>query len=41
MTIELTEDERWELLNDNMVMRLATVNPYGLPHVSHLVPGRP
>jgi len=33
MTIELTEDERWHLLADNMVMRLATVNPYGLPHV--------
>lgn len=33
MAIELTEDERWELLEDNMVMRLATVNPYGLPHV--------
>lgn len=33
MAIELTEDERWDLLKDNMVMRLATVNPYGLPHV--------
>lgn len=33
MAIELTEGERWDLLEDNMVMRLATVNPYGLPHV--------
>lgn len=33
MSIELTESERWDLLEDNMVMRLATVNPYGLPHV--------
>lgn len=33
MAIELTEDERWDLLESKMVMRLATVNPYGLPHV--------
>lgn len=33
MALELTEDERWHLLEGNMVMRLATVNPYGLPHV--------
>lgn len=33
MAIELTESERWDLLKNNMVMRLATVNPYGLPHV--------
>lgn len=33
MAIELTEDERWELLSSGMVCRLATVDPYGLPHV--------
>lgn len=33
MAIELTEDERWDLLAENMVMRLATVGPSGLPHV--------
>lgn len=33
MGIELSEAERWELLADNMVMRLATVDPHGLPHV--------
>ena len=33
MAIELDEDERWELLERNMVMRLATVNPAGYPHV--------
>lgn len=33
MAIELDEGERWDLLERNMVMRLATVNPYGLPHV--------
>lgn len=33
MTIELSADERWAMLADNMVMRLATVNPHGLPHV--------
>lgn len=33
MAIELDADERWELLEDGMVMRLATVGPYGLPHV--------
>lgn len=33
MAIELTEEERWELLERGMVMRLATVDPHGLPHV--------
>ena len=33
MAIELTADERWDLLETEMVMRLGTVNPYGLPHV--------
>jgi len=33
MAIELSEDERWALLADNMVMRLATVDPHGLAHV--------
>lgn len=33
MAIELTESERWDLLENNMIMRLATVNPHGLPHV--------
>lgn len=33
MAIELTEDERWEFLQAQMVMRLATVDPHGLPHV--------
>ena len=33
MAIELDADERWELLEEGMVMRLATVDPYGLPHV--------
>jgi general stress protein 26 len=33
MAIELTGEERWNLLERNMVMRLATVNPHGLPHV--------
>lgn len=34
MGIELTEDERWDLLERNMVMRLATVDPNGYPHVT-------
>ena len=33
MAIDISEGERWDLLDNNMVMRLATVNPYGLPHV--------
>lgn len=33
MAIDLDPDERWELLERNMVMRLATVDPRGLPHV--------
>lgn len=33
MGIELSEDDRWALLEDNMVMRLATVDPAGRPHV--------
>lgn len=33
MAIELSEDERWALLEDNMVMRLATVDSAGRPHV--------
>lgn len=33
MAIELDADERWDLLDRNLVMRLATVDPYGLPHV--------
>lgn len=33
MAIELTEDERWELLEREMVMRLSTVDPAGRPHV--------
>ncbi len=33
MAIELDEDERWALLESAKVMRLATVDPYGLPHV--------
>lgn len=33
MGIELDAGERWDLLEGNMVMRLATVDPYGLPHV--------
>lgn len=33
MAIELDEDERWELLSDNMVMRLSTVDRHGRPHV--------
>lgn len=34
MAIDLDEDERWELLERNMVMRLATVDPDGYPHVT-------
>lgn len=34
MGIELTADERWDLLERNMVMRLATVDPDGYPHVT-------
>ena len=34
MGIELDEDERWDLLERNMVMRLATVDPDGYPHVT-------
>lgn len=34
MAIELSADERWELLGDGMVMRLATVDPWGYPHVT-------
>ena len=33
MGIELSEDERWELLGSNAVARMATVDPNGLPHV--------
>lgn len=33
MAIELTPDERWELLDRRMVMRLSTVDPRGRPHV--------
>lgn len=33
MAIELSERERWKLLAENMVMRLATVDPGGRPHV--------
>jgi general stress protein 26 len=33
MGIELTANERWELLEQNMVMRLATVDPSGRPHI--------
>lgn len=33
MAIELTPDERWDLLDRGMVMRLSTVDPNGLPHV--------
>lgn len=33
MVIELEADERWNLLQRNAVMRLATVDPHGLPHV--------
>lgn len=34
MGIQLDEDERWDLLERNMVMRLATVDPDGYPHVT-------
>lgn len=34
MGIELTEEQRWELLEDHMVMRLATVDPQGTPHIA-------
>ena len=34
MAIELDADERWDLLERNMVMRLATVDPDGYPHVT-------
>lgn len=34
MGIALDEDERWDLLERNMVMRLATVDPGGYPHVT-------
>lgn len=34
MGIELDEDERWNLLEDNMVMRMATVDPGGYPHAT-------
>lgn len=33
MAIELTPEERWELLDRQMVMRLSTVDPDGRPHV--------
>lgn len=33
MAIELTEEERWDFLADNKVIRLATVDTNGLPHV--------
>lgn len=34
MGIELDANERWDLLECNMVMRLATVDPDGYPHVT-------
>jgi len=34
MGIELSATERWKLLENNMVMRLATVDPHGYPHVT-------
>lgn len=34
MGIELDPTERWDLLERNMVMRLATVDPDGYPHVT-------
>lgn len=34
MAIDLDADERWALLERNMVMRLATVDPDGYPHVT-------
>lgn len=34
MGIELSEAQRWDLLSDHMVMRLATVDPEGRPHVA-------
>lgn len=34
MGIELDEDARWALLERNMVMRMATVDPDGYPHVT-------
>lgn len=34
MGIELDVDERWDLLDRNMVMRLATVDPDGYPHIT-------
>lgn len=34
MGIELDEDGRWDLLERNMVMRLATVDRDGYPHVT-------
>lgn len=34
MGIELDAAERWDLLERNMVMRLATVDPAGYPHVT-------
>jgi PPOX class probable F420-dependent enzyme len=34
MAIDLDDDERWALLERNMVMRLATVDPEGYPHVT-------
>ncbi|MFB6353092.1 MAG: pyridoxamine 5'-phosphate oxidase family protein [Halobacteriales archaeon] len=34
MGIELDAEERWDVLERNMVMRLATVDPDGYPHVT-------
>lgn len=34
MGIELDEEDRWDLLGRNMVMRMATVDPGGYPHVT-------
>lgn len=34
MGIELSPDERWDLLERNVVMRLATVDPAGRPQVA-------
>jgi len=34
MGIDLDEDERWELRESNFVMRMATVDPGGYPHVT-------
>jgi len=34
MGIQLDADERWDFLERHMVMRLATVDPRGYPHVT-------